>query len=61
MPALEISGPLAGHVLGGARLGKDAVALTSVPRLLAGRRIEEPSLGAVYWGAETRVFVPVRS
>ena len=58
---LEISGPLAEHVLGFARLGKDAVALTIVPRLLARRGIEEPPLGAAYWGDETRVFVPVEA
>ena len=58
---LEIQGPLAEHVLGFARLGKDAVALTIVPRLLARRGIEEPPLGLAYWGDETRVLVPVEA
>jgi (1->4)-alpha-D-glucan 1-alpha-D-glucosylmutase len=56
---LETQGPLAEHVLGFARLRKDAVALTIVPRLLARRAIEEPPVGAAYWGGdETRVLVP---
>ncbi len=58
---LEVQGPLAEHALGFARLGKDAVALTIVPRLLARRAIEEPPLGLVYWGDETRVLVPVEA
>jgi (1->4)-alpha-D-glucan 1-alpha-D-glucosylmutase len=55
---LEIQGPLAEHVLGFARLGTDAVALTIVPRLLARRGIEEPPIGSAYWGDETRVLLP---
>jgi len=58
---LEIQGPLAEHVLGFARLGKDAVALTLVPRLLARRGIEELPLGGAYWGDETRVLVPLEA
>ena len=55
---LEIQGPLAEHVLGFARLGKDAAVLTVVPRLLARRGIEDPPIGLAYWGDETRVLVP---
>jgi (1->4)-alpha-D-glucan 1-alpha-D-glucosylmutase len=55
---LETQGPLAEHILAFARLGKDAAALTIVPRLLARRGIEELPLGRAYWGDETRVLVP---
>jgi len=56
---LEIHGSLAEHVFGFARLGKDAVALTIVPRLLARRGSEDPPLGSAYWGDETRVLLPL--
>jgi (1->4)-alpha-D-glucan 1-alpha-D-glucosylmutase len=55
---LEIRGRLAEHVLGFARITKDAVALTIVPRLLARRGIEDWPLGTTYWGDETLVVVP---
>jgi (1->4)-alpha-D-glucan 1-alpha-D-glucosylmutase len=55
---LEGRGPLAEHVLGFARVGKEAVALTIVPRLLARRGIEEAPLSERYWGDETGVLVP---
>jgi (1->4)-alpha-D-glucan 1-alpha-D-glucosylmutase len=55
---LETQGPLAEHVLAFARVAKDAVALTVVPRLLARRRIEELPFGETYWGDETRLLVP---
>ena len=55
---LETRGPLAEHILGFARVAKEAVALTIVPRLLARRGIEEPPLSDSYWGDETRLLVP---
>jgi (1->4)-alpha-D-glucan 1-alpha-D-glucosylmutase len=55
---LAIEGELAEHILAFARVAKDAVALTIVPRLLARRRIEELPLGETYWGKEVRVLVP---
>jgi len=55
---LEGRGPLVEHVVGFARVARDGVALTVVPRLLARRGIEEPPLGERYWGDETRVLVP---
>jgi (1->4)-alpha-D-glucan 1-alpha-D-glucosylmutase len=55
---LETEGPLAEHVLAFARLRKDAVALTIVPRLLARRGSEEPPIGGDYWGDQTRLLVP---
>jgi (1->4)-alpha-D-glucan 1-alpha-D-glucosylmutase len=55
---LETRGPLAEHILGFARVAKETVALTIVPRLLARRGIEEPPLSDSYWGDETRLLVP---
>ncbi len=55
---LEARGPLAEHVLGFARVAKEAVALTIVPRLLARRGIEDAPLGERYWADETRLLVP---
>ncbi len=55
---LETRGPLAEHILGFARVAKEAVALTIVPRLLARRGIEEPPLSKSYWGDESRLLVP---
>jgi (1->4)-alpha-D-glucan 1-alpha-D-glucosylmutase len=55
---LETQGTLAEHILGFARVAKEAVALTIVPRLLARRGIEEPPLSETYWGDETRLLVP---
>jgi (1->4)-alpha-D-glucan 1-alpha-D-glucosylmutase len=55
---LEAQGTLAEHILGFARVAKEAVALTIVPRLLARRGIEELPLGETYWGDETRLLVP---
>src|SRR4030095_8277157 len=55
---LAIEGKLAEHVLGFARVAKDAVALTLVPRLLARRNIEELPLGETYWGDDVRLLVP---
>jgi len=55
---LETLGTLAEHVLGFARVAKEAVALTIVPRLLARRGIEAPPLGEAYWGDDTRLLVP---
>jgi (1->4)-alpha-D-glucan 1-alpha-D-glucosylmutase len=55
---LETEGPLAEHVLGFARVAKEAVALTIVPRLLARRGIGEPPLSETYWGDDVRLLVP---
>jgi len=55
---LETEGPLAEHVLAFARLRKDAVALTIVPRLLARRGSAERPIGRGYWGDQTRLLVP---
>jgi (1->4)-alpha-D-glucan 1-alpha-D-glucosylmutase len=51
-------GPLAEHVLGFARVAKEAIALTIVPRLLGRRGIEELPFSKTYWGDETRLLVP---
>ena len=55
---LETQGTLAEHAVGFARVAKEAVALTIVPRLLARRGIEGPPLGETYWGDEIRLLVP---
>jgi (1->4)-alpha-D-glucan 1-alpha-D-glucosylmutase len=57
--ALEATGPLGEHVCAFARLGPEgAAAITVAARLLARRGIEEPPVGAGYWGDATEVAVP---
>jgi (1->4)-alpha-D-glucan 1-alpha-D-glucosylmutase len=55
---LEVAGPLAEHVCAFARVRAAEAALVVVPRLLARRGIDDPPLGAPYWGAETSVALP---
>jgi (1->4)-alpha-D-glucan 1-alpha-D-glucosylmutase len=55
---LEATGPLADHVLAFARMRGPEAAVVVVPRLLARRGIDDPPLGAGYWGTETAVVAP---
>ncbi len=55
---LESRGPLAEHVLAFARVAKEGIALTIVPRLLARPGVEQLPLGKSYWGDETRLLAP---
>ena len=48
---LEAQGPLAEHVCAFARVADGGAALTVVPRHLAKRRIDDPPIGADYWGS----------
>jgi (1->4)-alpha-D-glucan 1-alpha-D-glucosylmutase len=55
---LDTTGPLAEHVCAFARLAPDGAVLTLAARLLARRGLEEPPLGAAYWGDATHVALP---
>ena len=54
---LEAHGPLAEHLCAFARVATDVVSLTVVPRHLAKRGIDDPPLGAEYWG-DTWIALP---